>query len=90
LYLEVGRPSKPPEQLLLALLLKAIYGIRPERMLIEQLDYNPLFRWLFGLNPRQSRLACRTFTKNRDRLLNEEPMAKFLGCCWPHRRSSRC
>jgi len=51
LYPEGGRPSIPPEQLLLALLLQAIYGIRSERMLIEQLDYNLLFRWFVGLNP---------------------------------------
>jgi len=46
---EGGRPSIPPEQLLLALLLQAIYGIRSERMLIEQLGYNLLFSWLVGL-----------------------------------------
>ena len=51
LYPEGGRPSIPPEQQLLALLLQAIYGIRSERMLIEQLDYNLLFRWFVGLNP---------------------------------------
>ncbi len=48
---EGGRPSIPPEQLLLALLLQTIYGIRSERMLIKQLDYNLLFRWLGGHNP---------------------------------------
>ena len=51
LYPEGGRPSIPPEQLLLALLLQAIYGIRSQRMLIEQLDYNLLFRWFVDLNP---------------------------------------
>ena len=51
LYPEGGRPSIPPEQQLLALLLQAIYGIRSERMLMEQLDYNLLFRWFVGLNP---------------------------------------
>jgi transposase len=51
LYPEGGRPSIPPEQLLLALLLQAIYGIRSERMLIEQLDDNLLLRWFVGLNP---------------------------------------
>jgi transposase len=50
LYTEGGKPSIPPEQLLLALLLQAIYGIRSERMLIEQLDYNLLFRCFVGLN----------------------------------------
>ena len=78
LYPEGGRPSIPPEQLLLALLLQAIYGIRSERMLIEQIDYNLLFRWFVGLNPDDPVWHPTTFTKNRDRLLNEELMAKFL------------
>ncbi|KMM17419.1 IS5 family transposase [Synechococcus sp. GFB01] len=78
LYPEGGRPSIPPEQLLLALLLQAIYGIRSERMLIEQLDYNLLFRWFVGLNPDDPVWHPTTFTKNRDRLLNEELMAMFL------------
>jgi transposase len=78
LYPEGGRPSIPPEQLLLALLLQAIYGIRSERMLMEQLDYNLLFRWFVGLNPDDPVWHSTTFTKNRDRLLNEELMAKFL------------
>ena len=78
LYPEGGRPSIPPEQLLLALLLQAIYSIRSERMLIEQLDYNLLFRWFVGLNPDDPVWHATTFTKNRDRLLNEELMAKFL------------
>ena len=78
LYPEGGRPSIPPEQLLLALLLQAIYGIRSERMLIEQLDYNLLFRWFVGLNPDDPVWHPTSFTKNRDRLLNEELMAKFL------------
>ncbi len=54
---ECGRPSIPPEQLLLALILQAIYGIRPDRTLIEQLDYNLLFHWCVGLNP-----DCNFFT----------------------------
>ncbi len=59
-------------------MLQAIYGIRSERMLIEQLDYNLLFRWFVGLNPDDPVWHPTTFTKNRDRLLNEEMMAKFL------------
>jgi transposase len=78
LYPDGGRPSIPPEQLLLALLLQAIYGIRSERMLIEQLDYNLLFRWFVGLNPDDPVWHPTTFTKNRERLLNEELMARFL------------
>ena len=59
-------------------MLQAIYGIRSERMLIEQLDYNLLFRWFVGLNPDEPVWHPTTFTKNRDRLLNEELMATFL------------
>lgn len=78
LYPEGGRPSIPPEQLLLALLLQSIYGISSDWMLIEQLDYNLLFRWFVGLNPDDPVWHPTSFTKNRDRLLNEELMAKFL------------
>ncbi|QNI65563.1 hypothetical protein SynA1544_02922 [Synechococcus sp. A15-44] len=62
LYPEGGRPSIPPEQQLLALLLQAIYGIRSERMLMEQLDYNLLFRWFVGLNPDDPVWHPTTFT----------------------------
>ena len=51
LYAAEGRPSVPPEQLLLASLLQAFYGIRSERLLLEQLHYNLLFRWFVGLSP---------------------------------------
>jgi transposase len=51
LYSHEGRPSIPPEQLLSALLLQVFYSIRSERQLMEQLDYNPLFRWFVGLSP---------------------------------------
>jgi transposase len=52
LYASEGRPSVPPEQLLLTSLLQAFYGIRSERLLLEQLHYNLLFRWFVGLSPR--------------------------------------
>ena len=51
LYASEGRPSIPPEQLLSALLLQVFYGIRSERQLMEQLDYNLLYRWFVGLSP---------------------------------------
>ncbi len=51
LYAKEGRPSVPPEQLLSALLIQALYGIRSERQLMEQLDYNLLYRWFVGLSP---------------------------------------
>ena len=50
MYSELGRPSIPPEKLLRALLLQVLYTVRSERMLMEQLDYNLLFRWFVGLN----------------------------------------
>ena len=50
LYSDVGRPSIPPEQLLRALLLQALYTVRSERLLMEQLQYNLLFRWFVGLS----------------------------------------
>ena len=78
LYASEGRPSIPPEQLLLASLLQAFYGIRSERLLLEQLHYNLLFRWFVGLTPDDSIWHPTTFTKNRDRLLNEQVMGRFL------------
>ena len=78
LYASEGRPSVPPEQLLLASLLQAFYGIRSERLLLEQLHYNLLFRWFVGLSPDDPIWHPTTFTKNRDRLLNEAVMGKFL------------
>jgi transposase len=78
LYAAEGRPSVPPEQLLLASLLQAFYGIRSERLLLEQLQYNLLFRWFVGLGPDDPIWHPTTFTKNRERLLNEELMERFL------------
>jgi len=78
LYSTEGRPSIPPEQLILALLLQAFYGLRSERLLLEQLNYNLLFRWFVGLNPDDPIWHPTTFTKNRDRLLNMTIMAQFL------------
>ena len=78
LYAAEGRPSVPPEQLLLASLLQAFYGIRSERLLLEQLNYNLLFRWFVGLSPDDPIWHPTTFTKNRDRLLNDQVMGRFL------------
>ncbi len=89
LYPEGGRPSIPPEQLILALLLQAIYGIRSERMLIEQLDYNLLFRWFVGLNPDDPIWHPTTFTKNLDRLSMRSSWPSSLNCCWLRLRSGR-
>src|SRR2546428_12038764 len=78
LYAGEGRPSIPPEQLLSALLLQVFYGIRSERQLMEQLDYNLLYRWFVGLSPDDPVWDPTTFTKNRDRLEKGEVFAKFM------------
>src|SRR4030095_3712015 len=69
LYSKVGRPSIPPEHLLRALLLQVLYSVRSERLLMEQLDYNLLFRWFVGLNMDDAIWDPTVFTKNRERLL---------------------
>jgi transposase len=78
LYSKVGRPSIPPERLLRALLLQYFYGIRSERLLMEQLDYNLLFRWFVGLSMDDEVWDASTFSKNRDRLLEGEIAERFL------------
>ena len=77
LYSSAGRPSIPPEQLLSALLLQVFYGIRSERQLMEQLDYNLLYRWFAGLAPDDPVWDTTTFTKNRDRLQHGEVFQKW-------------
>ena len=69
LYTDFGRPSIPPEQLLRALLLQVLYTVRSERLLIEQLEYNLLFRWFVGLGLDERIWSHSTFSKNRERLL---------------------
>lgn len=69
LYSRTGRPSIPPEQLLRSLLLRVLYTVWSERLLMEELDYNLLFRWFVGLNMDEAVWQPATFTKNRDRLL---------------------
>lgn len=78
LYAKTGRPSIAPEKLLRALLLQAFYSIRSERQLMEQLDYNLLFRWFVGLSADAAIWDVTVFTKNRDRLLEGEVAAKVL------------
>jgi transposase len=78
MYAKVGRPSIAPEKLLRALLLQAFYSIRSERQLMEQLDYNLLFRWFVGLSMDATVWDATVFTKNRDRLLEGEVATKFL------------
>jgi transposase len=78
LYAQVGRPSIPPERLLRALLLQILYSIRSERQLMEQIDYNLLYRWFIGLNPDDGVWDATVFTKNRDRLLEGEVSQRLL------------
>jgi transposase len=78
LYAKDGRPSVPPEQLLSALPIQALYGIRSERQLMEQLYYNLLYRWFVGLSPDAAAWDPTTFTKNRERLQAGEIFEKFM------------
>jgi len=78
LYSRVGRPSIPPEKLLRAQLLQILYTVRSERQLMEQLDYNLLFRWFVGLNMDDPVWDPTVFTKNRQRLLDGEVATAFL------------
>jgi transposase len=78
LYAREGRPSIPPERLLRALLVQAFYTVRSERQLMEQLDYNLLFRWFVGLSIDDRVWDATVFCKNRDRLLKGEIAAKFF------------
>ncbi len=78
LYSRVGRPSIAPERLLRALLLQVLYSVRSERMLMEQLSYNMLFRWFVGLNMDDAVWDATTFSKNRERLLRGEIAEEFF------------
>lgn len=78
LYSPIGRPSIPPEKLLRALLLQAFYSIRSERLLMERLEYDLLFRWFVGIGVDDAVWDHSVFSKNRDRLLEGDISAKFL------------
>ncbi len=78
MYSRIGRPSIPPEQLLRSLLLQVLYTVRSERMLMEQLEYNLLFRWFVGLNLDEAVWDVTVFTKNRDRLLKADIATEFF------------
>src|SRR5437879_1523527 len=78
MYSRVGRPSIAPEKLLRAQLLQMLYSIRSERLLMEEMDYNLLFRWFVGLNADDEVWDATVFTKNRDRLLEAEVAQEFL------------
>jgi transposase len=78
MYGRVGRPSIAPEKLLRAQLLQMLYSIRSERLLMEEMDYNLLFRWFVGLNADDEVWDATVFTKNRDRLLEADIAKEFL------------
>jgi transposase len=78
LYSDVGRPSIAPERLLRSLLLQIFYSVRSERMLIEQLQYNLLFRWFVGMEMDEAVWNHAVYSKNRERLLNEEIAESFF------------
>ncbi|MCP1838543.1 transposase [Bradyrhizobium sp. USDA 4524] len=78
LYSPIGRPSIPPEKLLRAMLLQVFYSIRSERLLMERLEYDLLFRWFVGIGVDDAAWNHSVFSKNRDRLLEGDIAAKFL------------
>ena len=87
MYSHTGRPSIPPEQILRALLLQIFYSIRSERMLVEQLEYNLLFRWFVGLSMDDKVWDHSVFSKNRDRLIKHDVATKFFDTI--HRQAER-
>src|SRR5262245_4212325 len=89
LYEGTGRQSIAPERLLRASLLQAFYSVRSERQLMEQIDYNLLFRWFVGLGIDDGVWDHSTFSKNRDRLLDAEVAARFLEAVLRHPKVKR-
>lgn len=88
LYARRGRPSIAPEKLLRALLLQVLYSVRSERMLMEQREYNLLFRWFVGLNLDEAVWDATVFSKNRDRLLEGDLATAFFGAVVEQARQS--
>lgn len=84
LYSWTGRPSIPPEKLLRALLLQILYSVRSERLLMEQLDYNLLFRWFVGMGLEDEVWAHTTFRMNRRRLVASGVVGEFFARCLAH------
>src|SRR5512141_2577654 len=78
MYSRMGRPSIPPEQLLKASVLMALYSVRSERLFCEQLDYNLLFRWFLDLNWDEPSFDHSTFSRNRGRLLEHDVAGEFF------------
>ena len=89
MYAKAGRPSIAPEKLLRALLLQALYSIRSERMLVEQLEYNLLFRWFVGLGMSEPAWNHAVFSKNRERLLEGDVAQELFVCVVEQARALR-
>jgi transposase len=89
IYAALGRPSIPPERLMRALLLQVLYTVRSERLLMEQLDYNLLFRWFVGLSIDDPVWDVTVFTKNRDRLIAGDIAAQFMAALLNQERIKR-
>ncbi len=87
MYAQVGRPSIAPEKLLRGLLLQILYTIRSERLLMEQLDYNLLFRWFVGLEMDDPVWDATTFSKNRERLLEADVAQAFFESVIDHAKT---
>jgi transposase len=85
LYTAFGRPSIPPERLIRASLLQILFSVRSERQLMEQMDYNLMFRWFVGLGIDDPVWVPTVFTKNRDRLLTTEMSRKVMAAILAHR-----
>ena len=85
LYTDFGRPSIPPERLIRASLLQILFSVRSERQLMEQMDYNLMFRWFVGLGIDDPVWVPTVFTKNRDRLLSTEISRKVMAAILAHR-----
>ena len=90
MYSAFGRPSIAPEKLLRALLLQIFYSVRSERLLMEQLNYNLLFRWFVGLNADEAVWDATVYTKNRERLLQGNIAEEFLRKFWSRRAGQSC
>jgi transposase len=89
MYAATGRPSIPPERLLKATLLMALYTVRSERLLCEQLDYNLLFRWFLDMDMVEESFVPTVFTKNRERLLAHDVAARFFAAVVEQARSAK-
>lgn len=85
LYTDFGRPSIPPERLIRASLLQILFSVRFERQLMEQMDYNLMFRWFVGLGIDDPVWVPTVFTKNRDRLLTTDMSRKVMAAILAHR-----